>query len=104
MTYRMEASSASHCTKGERVSKAGAPHYMNKIEGQALISMKACCSPASMVSSKAATLVDAEMQRGCGNLLGTLRWGGLGHACMCGQKLAGMAAKCGQVGGNDPRA
>ena len=77
---------------------------MKKTQGQALISMNACYSPVSMVSSKAATLVNAEMQRGCGILLGRLRWGARGHACMCGKKLAAMAAKCGQVGGNDPRA
>ena len=88
LTCRMEASSASHCTEGQRVSKAGAPRYMNKIEGQALISMKACCSPVSMVTSKAATLVDAEMQQGCGILLGRLRWGARGHACMCGYARA----------------
>ena len=88
LTSRMEARGSSHCTENVRVSETEALHYMNEIEDQALISKNTRCSPASMVTSKAATLVDAEMQQGCGILLGRLRWGARGHACMCGYARA----------------
>ena len=84
----MEARGSSHCNEDVHVSKTGALLYMNEIEDQALISKNARGSPASMVTSKAATLVDAQMQQGCGILLGRLRWGARGHACMCGYARA----------------